>query len=82
MTSRHCDTKLAKKMSFIGRYGNSCGINFSKDEYCKKHRQFAKFCPYLFDRPSQPWTEFTIAKSKFKLTKKNRNGNNKTKKII
>jgi hypothetical protein len=78
-----CDTTLAKKMSFIGRYGNSCGIPFIKDDFCKKHRQFAKFCPYLNDRPSEPWTEFTITniKSKFKLTKRNKNYRNKTKKI-
>lgn len=68
-----CDTNLAKKMSFIGRYGNSCGIPFLKDEFCKKHRQYEKFCPYLFDRPSEPWTEFAITniKNKFRLTRKN-----------
>lgn len=67
-----CDTNLAKKMSFIGRYGNSCGIPFMKDEFCKKHRQYEKFCPYLHDRPSEPWTEFTITntKNKFRLTRK------------
>ena len=82
-----CDTNLAKKMSFIGRFGNSCGIEFNKDEFCKKHRQYYKFCPYLRDRPSQPWTEFTITntytdkKSKFKLTKNGRKKYSKTKKI-
>jgi hypothetical protein len=78
-----CDTKLAKNMSFIGRFGNSCGIPFIKDEFCKQHRQYYKFCPYLKDRPSEPWTEFTISniKKKFKLTKKGgRHLNNKTKK--
>ena len=80
-----CDTNLAKKMSFIGRFGNSCGIPFIKNEYCKKNRQFEKFCPYLKDRPSEPWTEFSVdnnkPKSKFKLTKKGGRGlNNKTKK--
>jgi len=85
-----CDTTLAKKMSFIGRFGNSCGTSFLKDEFCKKHRQYYKFCPYLRDRPSQPWTEFTITdtdintntKKKFKLTKNGRKKNSKTKKII
>jgi hypothetical protein len=77
-----CDTALAKKMSFIGRYGNSCGIPFIAKEYCKKNRQFEKFCPYLKDRPTEPWTEFTVTnvKNKFTLTKKgNKNLNNKTK---
>ena len=79
-----CDTNLAKKMGFIGRFGNSCGIPFIKDEFCKKHRQYYKFCPYLKDRPSEPWTEFTSenskTKSKFRLTKKGGRGLNKTKK--
>ena len=79
-----CDTNLAQKMGFIGRFGNSCGIPFIKDEFCKKHRQYYKFCPYLKDRPSEHWTEFTSenskTKSKFRLTKKGGRGLNKTKK--
>ena len=55
-----CDTKLAKKMSFICRFGSSCGIPFKKDIFFKKHRQWQKFQPYVKDRPSQPWTEFSI----------------------
>jgi len=55
-----CDSNLAKRMSFIGRYGNSCGTPFVVEDYAKKHRQYYKFIPYLKDRPSQPWTEFTI----------------------
>jgi len=49
-----CDSTLAQNMSFIGRFGNSCGIPFDKNEFCRKHRQYEKFCPYLLDRPSQP----------------------------
>ena len=77
-----CDTNLAKQMTFIGRYGNSCGIPFNAAEFCKLHRQYYKFCPYLKDRPTQPWTEFTITniKNKFKLTKKGGRFLNKTKK--
>jgi hypothetical protein len=80
-----CDTTLAKNMSFIARFGNSCGIPFIKDEFCKQHRQYYKFCPYLKDRPTQPWTEFSVdnskPKDKFRLTKKSGRGlNNKTKK--
>ena len=80
-----CDSTLAKKMSFIGRSGNSCGIPFLKDEFCKKHRQYNKFCPYLKDRPIEPWTEFSIynIKNYKKTYKKNikvKNIKNKTKK--
>ena len=84
-----CDTNLAKNMSFIGRFGNSCGIPFIAKEFFKEHRQYEKFEPYIKDRPTQPWTEFTISsssssskktKGKFKLTKKGREMRNKTKK--
>ena len=64
-----CDTALAKKMSFVGKFGASCDIGFNKDEFCKKHRQYEKFCPYLHDRPSEPWTEFTIHKQEDKEKK-------------
>jgi hypothetical protein len=51
-----CDSTLARKMGFFGRFGNSCGTAFRKDLFCKKHIQYSNFCPYLKDRPSQPWT--------------------------
>ena len=80
-----CDTALAKKMGFIGRFGNSCGTAFDKDEFCKKHRQYEKFCPYLHSRPSQPWTEFYVSEAKsrrkFRLTKRGNKNSNKTKKL-
>ena len=77
-----CDTTLAKKMTLIGRYGNSCGTPFIASIFFKKHRQYYKFEPYVHDRLSQPWTEFTITniKNKFRLTKRNKK-NNKTKKL-
>jgi len=75
-----CDATLAKQMSFIGRFGNSCGTAFNKEEFFKKHRQYEKFYSYIKDRPSQDWTEFSITKvkNKFRLTKKG--GANKGKK--
>lgn len=79
-----CDTELAKKMAFVGRFGNSCGIPFVKDAFFKKHRQWEKFAPYLRDRPSEPWTEFTIAaplKKRFKITRREKSGRNKTRKL-
>lgn len=54
-----CDTTLAKRMSLIGRWGSSCGIPFDKTAFCKQHIQWREQEPYLKDRPSQPWTEFT-----------------------
>ena len=79
-----CDTKFAKNMSFIARYGNSCGIPFKKDEYFKKHRQWTKFQPYINDRLTQPWTVFSvnkpnIIKNNLKTHKKNTNKGKQTK---
>jgi len=75
------DTNLIKKMSFVARYGNSCGTPFIAKDFFKQHRQYEKFIPYVFDRPSQPWTEFTITKQKFRLTKKGNTSKKTTKKI-
>ena len=77
-----CDTAMAKNMSFSARFGNSCGTPFNAATFFKAHRQYEKFKPYIHDRPSQEWTNFASEKSKggFKLTKKGRNNNNKTKK--
>jgi len=75
-----CDTKTARNMGFVARFGNSCGIPFNKEEFCKEHRQWYKFCPYLKDRPTQPWTYF-IAKSYKNSTKRNKTSNNKTRRI-
>jgi len=55
-----CDTTLAENMSFIGRFGNSCGMPFYKDKYCKENIQFSNICYFLKDRPSQPWTKFQV----------------------
>lgn len=71
------DSSLAKKMTFYGRFGNSCGMPFDKEAFCKEHIQFANYCPYLKDRPSEPWTLFTIhskKKTKFTLVSKRRKG--------
>ena len=82
-----CDTALCKRMSFSARWGNSCGTPFNKTEFCKRNIIWNEQEPYLKDRPSQPWTEFTICDSvkdiPGKLTKSLRHiktGINKTRK--
>jgi len=86
-----CDTTLAKRMSLIGRWGSSCGMPFNKTDFCKQHIQWREQEPYLKDRPSQPWTEFTtgalylrdlssVARTKkHKLYKNYKNKHGKTK---
>jgi hypothetical protein len=89
-----CDTTLANKMAFKGRWGNSCGTKFDAAEFFKKHRQWDNFKPYIKDRPSQEWAEFSSLdqdpsqegkgnssrKPNFRLTNKKPSKNNKTKK--
>jgi hypothetical protein len=75
-----CDSTMAKNMTICGRYGNSCGTPFVKDEYIKKNRQYEMYGPYLHDRPSQSWTDFTISKQFVSVTRKNKNTKNITKK--
>jgi hypothetical protein len=83
------DTEMAKNMSFSMRYGNSCGIPFIVNEFIDKNRQWKHLEPYLFDRPTQPWTDFGVydyaknyGNSKIKsFYKKTKNSKNKTRKI-
>ena len=70
-----CDSTMAKKLSFMGRYGNSCGIPFMKESFCSQHREWAYLKPYLHDRPQQPWTLCIISDDSQMNAKK------KTKKI-
>jgi len=60
------DSTLAKQMKFIGRFGNSCGLPFNANDFCNQHMQYNVFRPYLKDRPSQPWTEFSSYNFKHK----------------
>ena len=78
-----CDTTMAKKVSFMGRYGNSCGIPFNKETFCSQHREWAYLKPYLHDRPQQPWVVCAITNSKSgtKKTKKTKPTTSKNKSI-
>lgn len=70
-----CDTTLAKKMSLIARWGSSCGTAFNKTEFCKRNIQWSDQEPYLKDRPSQPWTLFSIDSTKSINKKTKKTGN-------
>jgi hypothetical protein len=72
-----CDSTLASKMSLIARWGSSCGTGFNKTEFCKRNIQWNDQEPYLKDRPSQPWTLFSIDRQ----VKVNKTKTNKTKSI-
>ena len=67
---------MAKSMSFLLRWGNSCGIPFLKDKFCDENAEWDYLRPYLEDRPQQQWTEFSITKTNSKksynISKKNK----------
>jgi hypothetical protein len=52
------DSKMAKKMSFLARWGSACGMAFDAKQFLDDHPQFEWMTGLLKDRPTQPWTEF------------------------
>jgi hypothetical protein len=56
------DSRMAKGMSFAGRWGSACGIPFDAAKFLVAHPQFSWMKGLLKDRPSQAWTVFTAEK--------------------
>lgn len=54
------DSKMAKKMCFLGRFGNACGTEFNVKKYVKKHPKYKTWGKYLKNVPSYPWTHVKI----------------------
>jgi hypothetical protein len=52
------DSRMAKQMSFVVRWGSACGIPFSAKDYLEKHQQFDWMTGLIKDRPTQPWIIF------------------------
>jgi len=80
------DSTMAKNMSFMGRYGRSCGMPFNSKEFFSTHIIWKDYEPYIHDRPYQPWTQFKIThikekKSLHKLVTKQNTNNTKPKKM-
>ena len=63
------DTTLCKNMSFLGRWGSSCGTPFLVKDFMEKNIQWKRYEPYLHDRVSQPWTLFKIGDKMKKYTR-------------
>lgn len=58
------DSKMAKQMSFVARWGSACGTPFSAKAYLENHQQFDWMDGLLEDRPAQPWTSFKAGEVK------------------
>lgn len=52
-----CDSAMAARMSFWGRWGRACGEPFDADAFQAEHPQFDWLEGYLIDRPGRAWTE-------------------------
>ena len=54
------DSTLAYKMSFLGRWGSSCGIPFNVEKYIKKHSEYKDWQPHIIDLPKRNWTTLKL----------------------
>jgi hypothetical protein len=52
------DSKMAKQMSFVARWGAACGTPFDAKKFLELHPQYDWMNGLLKDRPTQPWTVF------------------------
>jgi hypothetical protein len=52
------DSKMAKQMSFVARWGSACGKAFDAKKFLQEHPQFDWMTGILKSRPTEPWTIF------------------------
>jgi hypothetical protein len=58
------DSKMAKQMSFVARWGSACGTAFIAKDFLEQHQQFDWMNGLIKDRPAQPWTTFRAGEEK------------------
>ena len=58
------DATMAKQMSFIARWGSSCGMPFNGRKFLEAHPQYYWMEGLLPDRPTQSWTTFIAGEKK------------------
>lgn len=51
------NSKMAKTMNFIGRFGSGCGRIFKIDDYVKKHPKYEKWKNVLNEFSNNSWTK-------------------------
>jgi hypothetical protein len=56
------DSAMARRMSFLARWGAACGTPFNAQSFLTKHPQFEWMEGILKDRPREPWTEFSASR--------------------
>ncbi len=50
-----CTSELCNNMQFLARWGNACGTDFKRDDFCNRHAQWNYQRAYLEDRLQKPW---------------------------
>jgi hypothetical protein len=48
-------SSMCDKMQFMARWGNACGTDFKKDDFCDLRREWEYQRPFLEDRLKEPW---------------------------
>ena len=64
-------SSMCDKMQFMARWGNACGTDFKKDEFCNLRREWEYQRAYLEDRLKEPWvvcSEVNITKGGHDMT--------------
>ena len=46
---------MAKRGTFLGRWGPTCGHAFSASAFIKQHPKYSKWAPVLPNMPTEPW---------------------------
>ena len=65
-------SSMCDKMQFMARWGNACGTDFKKDEFCNLRREWEYQRPFLEDRLKEPWvvcSEVNITKVGHDMTR-------------
>jgi hypothetical protein len=50
------DSKMARELAFLARFGSACGRPFSIRDHIAKHPEYSVWEPYVEDFKPQPWT--------------------------
>jgi hypothetical protein len=58
------NSRMAKDMTFIARWGSPCGRLFDADKFLKEHPQYEWMKGLIKSRPTQPWTTFKAGEKK------------------
>ncbi len=58
------DSRMAREMSFVARWGSACGMAFNSNKFLDEHPQFDWMKGLMKDRPTQPWTVFKAGETR------------------